>query len=458
MKHKIILRMLLCAGLLFTFCGQLAAQPISLDSCFALAQKNNAEIRTSQLEVKRAQAVKRQVFTKYFPQMKLMGMGYVAAKPMISFGLEDIQSNDIRELLTAIYDIFSQETDINDHLELMKNGMSGSVVAVQPVFAGGRIVNGNKLASLGEEAAELQAEIKMRDVLENIESSYYLVVGLKEKEATMAAALTLIDSLDKVVASALANGLVTRADALQIELKRNEITSMHQKLTSGTRLARRLLCTQIGIEYTDDIEFGEENGWGESGEQIMMESRNGVQERPENRLLEINVESQKLFKKMTLGETLPQLALFGIGYYGNPVRNYATGNALAGVSLTIPLTDWWETSHKLQEHNVKIEQARLMQENYSQLMSLEEEKAYSDMMDALLLIRSDSLALDIARENYRLANLNYAAGNITLSEVLQAHTLLLQAENAVTDRRISYLVARRRLQDLTSPSSNRRSR
>lgn len=128
------------------------------------------------------------------------------------------------------------------------------------------------------------------------------------------------------------------------------------------------------------------------------------------------------------------------------------------MSLTIPLTDWWETSHKLQEHNVKIEQARIMQENYSQLMSLEEEKAYSDMMDALLLIRSDSSALDIARENYRLANLNYAAGNITLSEVLQAHTLLLQAENAVTDRRISYLVARRRLQDLTSPSSNRRSR
>ena len=91
-------------------------------------------------------------------------------------------------MLEAIYDVFSQETDVSDRLELMKHGFSASVVASQPVYAGGRIVNGNRLASLGEEAAVLQAEIRMRDVLEEVESTYYLVVGLKEKEATVEAA------------------------------------------------------------------------------------------------------------------------------------------------------------------------------------------------------------------------------------------------------------------------------
>ena len=89
-----------------------------------------------------------------------------------------------------------------------------------------------------------------------------------------------------------------------------------------------------------------------------------------------------------------------------------------------------------------------MQEDYGKKLSLEEEKAYSDMIDAAMLIRSDSAALDLARENYRLAGLNYSAGAITLNDVLQAQTLLLQAQNALTDRRIAYLTARRRLLDL----------
>jgi outer membrane protein TolC len=70
------------------------------------------------------------------------------------------------------------------------------------------------------------------------------------------------------------------------------------------------------------------------------------------------------------------------------------------------------------------------------------------MVDAYMLIRGDSAALQLARENYRLAEINYSAGVSTVSDVLQAHALLLQAENAVTDRRVTYLVARRRLADL----------
>ena len=89
-----------------------------------------------------------------------------------------------------------------------------------------------------------------------------------------------------------------------------------------------------------------------------------------------------------------------------------------------------------------------MQDNYNNLMSLEEEKAYSDMVDAYMLMKSDSSALDVAKENYRLANLNYVAGNKTINDVLQAHALLLQAQNAITDRKTTYVVARRRLLDL----------
>ena len=445
----------LCLGLIFNF--QLPffnftqAQTLTLDSCLVLARRNNADIRISQLDVERARAVKNQAITHFFPQLQLNGMGYVAARPMISFALEDIRSNDMRDLLEAIYNVFSEETDVTDRLELMKHGFSASVVAVQPIFTGGRILNGNRLASLGEEAASLQAKIKMRDVLEDVESTYYLVVGLKEKEAAVVAAMTLIDSLERVAESALANGLATRADILQISLKRNEINAKRQQLASGIRMSRLLLCNQIGIRYSDSVDFGGDSLLKMHPTVVELSGGHPLQQeshRPESRLLQINVESQKLLKKMTKGETRPQLALVGIGYYGNAVRNDLSANAVAGFSLNVPLTDWWGTAHKMKEHNIRIEQAQMAETHYGELMTLEEEKAYNDMVDACMLMRSDSAALQLARENYRLAEINYAAGVTTVSEVLQAHALLLQAENAVTDRRVSYLVARRRLADL----------
>ena len=452
-RHKYFIP--LCLGLIFNF--QLPffnftqAQTLTLDSCLVLARRNNADIRMSQLDVERARAVKNQAFTHFFPQLQLNGMGYVAARPMISFALEDIRSNDMRDLLEAIYNVFSEETDVTDRLELMKHGFSASVVAVQPIFTGGRILNGNRLASLGEEAASLQAKIKMRDVLEDVESTYYLVVGLKEKEAAVMAAMTLIDSLERVAESALANGLATRADILQISLKRNEINAKRQQLASGIRMSRLLLCNQIGIRYSDSVDFGGDSLLKMHPTVVELSGSHLLQQeshRPESRLLQINVESQKLLKKMTKGETRPQLALVGIGYYGNAVRNDLSANAVAGFSLNVPLTDWWGTAHKMKEHNIRIEQAQVAETHYGELMSLEEEKAYNDMVDACMLMRSDSAALQLARENYRLAEINYAAGVTTVSEVLQAHALLLQAENAVTDRRVTYLVARRRLADL----------
>ena len=431
MKHP---KVTLCVVLISLFCSTLQAQTLTLDSCLALARRNNYEIRNSRLEVEKSQALKQQVFTKFFPQLSIRGLGYYAVNPLIHFSIDDIQSSDMRDLLQSLYEIVESESDIKKELDLMKTGASGSLVAVQPLFTGGRIVNGNKLANIGIEASQLQADMKERDVLEEIESSYYLVVGLQEKVSTVDAALSLIDSLERVVELAYTNGLVTRSDKLQIGLKRNEMLANKQKLSSGIRLSRRLLCQQVGIDYSDDLQFSDLQDEIQKPVLFLFSDR-GDTLRPETRLLQLNIDAEQLRKKMTLGEAMPQLAIVGATFYGNIIKKEPTSNGIALLSLSIPITDWWD-------------QARMMQEHYSKMMSLEEEKAYSDMMDAWTMIRSDSSALAMAQENYRLSTLNYQAGAATLAEVLQAQALLLQAHNALTDNRTAYIMARRRLTDL----------
>lgn len=419
------------------------ADVLTLDSCFALARANNAQFKTNQIEIEKAQEVKKQVFTKYFPQVSLNYVAYYAKNPIIEYGVDDIHDEFGLILKTIIEFLNDAGMDIPEKIELMKKGHSVSAMAIQPIFVGGRIVNGNKLAKLGIEAAELKAEVSERDVMESIESSYYLVVGLKSKVATIESALTLIDSLEHSVDVALEAGLVTKNDKLRVDLERNKYEALQLQLNNGIVLASQLLCQEIGIDYPEEGLNLDENP--EDGDNV---TENDNYERPEVRLLQLQIDAENYNKKLTRGEALPEVAVGAMLSYGNLIKDYK-GNAFVFAKVSVPLTQWWETSHKIKEHNFKIEEYEIQQQDLMQKMSLQEKQAYNQMIEAEALLQSDQAALDMAQENYRVAELNYRAGMNTITDVLEANSLLLQAQNAITDRQITYVSARRRYHDLT---------
>ena len=434
------------------FCISVNAQApvLTLDSCFALAKANNVQLQTNQLEIEKAQQVKAQVFTKYFPQVSISYLAYFAARPIIEYGINDIQDDDLGAFLSALITTLNDPEGANiglpTEINLMKKGHGVNATAMMPVYAGGRIKNGNQLANLGIEAARLKAEVSERDMLENIESSYYLVAGLQDKVRTVESALALTDSLEHIVNVALKAGLITKSDKLRLALKQNELKAKQMQLGNGIVLASQLLCQQIGIEYPEAGLTLDTTSFSTMSTPVATVQENFI--RPEHQLLQLQVDAENLRKKLTLGEALPQVGIGGSAVYGNLVRKYKF-NAIALAQVSIPLTQWWETSHKLKEHDIVIREAELMQKDLTEKMSLQLKQAYNQMVEADALMQSDKAALDMAKENYRLAELNYRAGMNTITDVLEAHALLLQAKNAITDRQITYLTARRRYQDLS---------
>lgn len=430
--------------------GAKAQTPVlTLDSCFALAKANNVQMQTAQLEIEKAQQVKAQVFTKYFPQVSLSSIGFFSARPFIEFGINDIQDDDLSAFLSALITSLNDPEGLNmglpTEINLMQAGHSVNATALVPVYAGGRIMNGNRLANVGVEAARLKAEVSERDMLENIESSYYLVLGLKDKVRTLESALALTDSLERIVDVALRAGLITKSDKLRLSLKQNELKAKQMQLGNGIVLASQLLCQQIGIEYPEAGLTLDTAGFA-SNPTLSVANEDFV--RPEHQLLQLQVDAERLRKKLTLGEALPQVGVGGTFAYGFLIRRYKA-NAIALAQVSIPLSQWWETSHKLKEHDIAIREAELMQQDLTEKMGLQVKQAYNQMVEADALLQSDKSALDMAQENYRLAELNYRAGMNTITDVLEAHALLLQAKNAITDRQISYLSARRRYHDLS---------
>ncbi len=448
--RKIYLKTLLGWVILPLFSCQLAmGEVLTLDSCLSYARQRNCTIKSALVDVQIAQQVKKQVFTKYFPQVNVTAFGFYSIDPIIKFHVFDlIKTDEIRELAQEIIDDMNNGHDakITDEIDLMNWGVSAGASVVQPVFMGGRIVTGNKLAKLGIEAAEKKMEVSERDVLQEVEDTYWLIVGLYEKRATIQAVENLLDTIGQVADLAFNNGLVTGNDKLKVELKRNEIATLSTRLNDGIVLASKLLCQLTGQTYEGELElepFPEE----EAIDAYMLVDDINISGRPETELLEMNIKAEQLRKKMTIGEALPQVGIGLQGGYSN-FFNHNRWNGMAFAFVRIPITQWWETGHKIKEHNLRIEKAKMMQEDLTGKMSLQNEQVYSQLNEAVRLVIQQESSVKMAEDNYRISLMNYEAGLTTMSELLESQALLLQAKNAHTDALISLRGAQRKFSNL----------
>ena len=434
------------------------AQPIpvdscllSLDSCKALALQNNLEIKNAALDVEAAQEVKKQAFTKYFPNVSAMAGGYYAAKPLFEYGIDDINNANARQWLHNLYFEYGAAMGLPDRISLCENGVLTGAMVLQPVYMGGQIVNGNRLAKVGVEAAELQGELTQDRVLQQVEEYYWLIVSLQEKQKTLQQATTFLDTLKRDVNAAAEAGLVSKNDPLKVKLKWNEVYYNLEKVQNGIRLATDALGQMIGQDHgvlilTDTIgEISEwQARWKDPGAAVLG--------RKETQLLDLQVSAEELKKKMTLGETLPHLTVGGTASYGNLVFDHYTANALAFVTLQVPLTGWWEASHKLKQHDILIQKAENERADFLQKMYLEVSQAWNNVIEANNQYLLMGKTLQDAEENLLDVKSNYEAGMVPVSELLEAQTLYMQAQNQRIDALIDLKIKAEHYKKLTSNS------
>lgn len=446
MKSKISIILVYC---LFVFTALSQAEVLSLDSCIEHAKQHNCTIQSANLNVAISQEVKKQMLWKYFPQVNLNGMAYGAINPLVDIDILDASKNGLGEILKDILDFIKSvdpNVNISSELKLLRWGVSAQAQAVQPIYWGGKIVTANKLAKLGIDASKLQAEVSERDVLQEVTETYWLVSGLQQKRHSVDKARTLLDSVDMVVNTAFNHGLVTRNDILKVQLKRNEIETKAMQLENGIHIASRMLCHLVGMDYTEELQLDTLREISGVETLMLMPDSFSIEGRPETQLLEMNLKYEKLMKRLSLGDALPKVLLGIQGGYSNLFERN-NFNGLAFMTVTIPLTQWGETSHKLREHNLRIQQAEMMKGNLREKLSLQNEQVYDQMTEAIRLMEQHKAGVELASDNYSNSLMNYQAGITTITDLLEAEALLLQAENAYTDSQITFLNSQRKYND-----------
>ncbi|MDE5554334.1 MAG: TolC family protein, partial [Muribaculaceae bacterium] len=196
----------------------------TLQQCKSLALANNADIRVADNNLKAAIETRKEAFTKYFPEVTAGGSAFKTHNDVIQY--------DVLDMFT---------------LGIINKGKAAGIWALQPVFAGGRIVNGNKLAKVGEEAARIRKEQSADLIQLQTEALYWQLVTLKAERETVESAISMLDSLSLQVKAAVDAGIVTRNDLLKVDLKRNSYRADLVDLDNGIELMKRLLAQQMGL-------------------------------------------------------------------------------------------------------------------------------------------------------------------------------------------------------------------
>ncbi len=446
--RKVAVRTVAVAGMLL-LPATLKAQSLTLDSCLTLAHHNSAKARNASIDVAIAQEAKNQAFTKYFPQVQAVGGGFYNVNPFIEFGINGLESASARDLLNILYTNYGIALGLDNSLSYLRKGVMAGVVAMQPVYAGGQIYHGNRLAAIGVEAAKQKQQINERELDADVEEAFWLVYGLEQKKLTLETAASMLLSISEDVKNAVAAGLAVDNDLVQVDIRQNEVMSQVVNVDNGLQLAKWALAQAIGLVATDSFRIAVSNEDFVVAPPEYKSESEIVADRPEARLLDLNVEAEKQRKSISIGQALPSV-MVGAGYSYNNFFNKNVNNGTVFFTAKVPISAWWETNSKIKQHNMLITKALNDRYDYYEKMQLETRNEWNNLNHAFQQVLIACKIVDSSKENLRVSKLNYGAGLITLSEYLQAQTLYSQSLSRQADARTNYLILKNRYSRLTN--------
>ena len=434
---KIILIILI--AILFSFNQAFAQRVLSLEESKQLALQNNAKSKNSKLETEASQQIRKSAFTNYFPSISAGGLMWSAQKSLMEAGVQGgdlpVYDGDPANLANATQFAYFPSSTIG----LLKKGTVGYINAVQPIFTGGRIIYGNKLASLGVEVSEFKEKLTKDEIILKTEEQYWQIVSLAEKQKTVQKYEDLLNRLLLQVNDAYNSGIVMKNDVLKVKLKLSEILLNKSKLDNGRKLATMAFCQQIGIPYDSTLVLKEELNIPDLPQSYFVDKNEALKNRVEYSLLEKSVEAEKLQTNMKLGEYLPSA---GIGVSGMYMKFDESKERTLGMvfgTVSAPISGWWGGLHELQERSIKEEITENNFKDNSELLLLQIEKAWQDLNDAYkqYLLSKESKAQ--AEENFKVNEDSYKNGLSTVSDLLEAQALLQQTQDQLTEAKANYL-------------------
>ena len=460
-----------------------AQQVLTLDSCRAMALRNNKQMSISRIKQDVATNLRKSARTQYLPRVNAVG-GYLWTSSEVSVlnddqksALGNLGANTVGSLQSRLADIIQSLPAtiqsallqgmgqlagglnqlgagvVNAFRTDTRNMFAGAVMVTQPVFMGGAIVAMNKMADISEDFAANSLDAERQATLYSIDQAYWQVVSLKHKQKLAESYKIVVEKFNSDVEKMIEEGVATRSDGLSVNVKLNEAEMTLTKVNDGVVLAKMLLCQLCGMPVDSQITLAEEeqenlavNNTTHIIDMDMVSAR-----RPELKMLQNSVDLSKQMTNVLKAGNLPQVALTGGYAVTNPnllngFQKKFAGLWNVGVLVRIPIWNWGDIKYKVRAAKGATAIANLQLEEAREKIELQVNQNSFRVKEANKKLAMAKANIERAEENLRTANLGFQEGVITPTVVMEAQTAWLQAQSEVIDAEIDVKLSQVELQ------------
>ena len=325
----------------------------------------------------------------------------------------------------------------------------GAVTVQQPVFVGGKIIYSNQMAALAEDLAQSKYDMKYADVVLDVDQAYWQIISIANKRKLARSYLDLLEQMQDDVNKAIAAGVATESDALQVKVKVNEAQMLLTKADNGLSLSKMLLCKRIGLPLDTEIVLADEtvDVIPEPQAPAMKSLEDIYADRPETRSLQLAGKIYDKKAKVVRADMMPKVALTANYLISNPnafngIQNtWNGGTFVAGVMVNVPIFHGLENVNRYKKAKAEATLYQTQYEDARELIGLQVAQQRKLLVESREKVEMTLSNLENAEENLRKATIGFEAGVLPTNTVLGAQTAWLSAHSEYIDAGIELQMA-----------------
>lgn len=420
------------AAILLTGTGVRAQEPkrMSLQDCLDYAMQHNYTVKNAQLDVLIQKAQNDQTVAIALPQVSGKAEFNNFIRPQSQF----VDASSFNFDPTVVI----PKGNIVPITFSLSYGTGVSVSASQILFDGSVAVALQARNALMELSRQ-QGKVTEATVKYNVVKSYYSIIVIYNQldilKKSLEYARQLQSDLEKTQKAGFAEKIDVERSAVQI----NSLANDSVRIANLANLTEQVLKFQIGMDINAPINLSDRNldSHVENAVKLLNDEMQYTNV-PEYNLTLTGLKLNEYNLKRYRMAALPQL--IAIGSYG---RNYAENNfnnvfigkrygeySLFGLQLNQTIFSGFKRTKQVQETKLNIEKAKNNIENVKLAIDFQTTQAKTSLRNALLQLQSQKSNVQLAEDVLQLAQKKYKAGVGSNTEVTQAQTEQLRAQNS----------------------------
>lgn len=317
-----------------------------------------------------------------------------------------------------------------------------SLKAEYPLYTGDKVESGIRQAELNYTYYDLAVTKTAQQVTLDATSGYYTILQAKNSLTVAQESVDRMAAHLKNVQAQFRAGTVAKSDVLRSEVELANAQQTLIKAQNSFDLALSSMNNILGLPLSTQLNLKETLAYHPVKMKLEECLAQALQNRPESVQTDLGVKMAQEGKKIAESGKKPTVGLSAATNWSDTDFPGLKNNTWSvGVGVTWSVFDGNITQSKVKESDASIDKALSQKQQALDSIQLEVRQAYLSLREAEKRIDTAKTALASAEEDYKIAQVRYASGVGTNTDVMDAHNALTQAKtnhiNALYDYNVS---------------------